>query len=135
MKSENKNYQKAEKLFDNYFNEYHNAFLFSFGTIGPKYVWTHIDNQKIILTSIDISGKREEKQIDNIQDWTDNAKTNFNDLECPMILDGDVFKIKFKNNEGALFDQSLIYEFECLEKQNQEVIKNTITEMKVLKIK
>lgn len=134
MKSENKNYEKAEKLFDSYFNENRNAFLYSVGTIGPKYVWTY-DDQKITLTTIDISGKKKEKQLDNIQDWTGKSKTTFNEIDCPMVLDGDVLKIKFKNNKGDLFDQSLIYEFECLESKNQEVIKNTITGMKILKIK
>ena len=57
MKSENKNYEKAEKLFDSYFNENGSAFLYSVGTIGPKYVWTYAD-QKIILISKVSSGRK-----------------------------------------------------------------------------
>ena len=134
IKSENKNYEKAEKLFDSYFNENGSAFLYSVGTIGPKYVWTYAD-QKIILISIDISGKTGEKQIENIQDWTKESESTFNKIYCPMVLDGDILKIKFKNNKGDLFDQSLIYEFDCLKSKDHQVIKNTIEGMTILKIK
>ena len=135
MNSEAKNYEKAEKLFDIYFSKNNNAFLFSSGTVGPKYVWTHLENQKIKLMIIDLKGHKEEQQINDIQNWTLNEISSFTEPDCPFILDGDLLKIRFKNNDGNTFDQTLIHEFECLKMQKQKVIKKAISEMNTLKIK
>ena len=135
MKSENRNYEKAEQIFEDNFSKNGNAFLYSVGTIGPKYIWTHTDNEKIDLTVIDLSGKVQRKQISGQGNWTASAETKFEDLECPFVLDGDVLKIKFRNDEGRIFDQSLIHDFECLAEESQEVVKKTVEDMRFLKIK
>ena len=135
MKSENKNFEKADQIFQDNFSKNGNAFLYSLGTIGPKYIWTHTDSNKIDLTIIDLSGKVQSKQINGQEDWTALAETKFEDLGCPYVLDGDVLKIKFRNDKGKIYDQSLIHDFECLNQQSQEVINRTVEEMRFLKIK
>lgn len=135
QKSEAKNYKKAESIFEGYYAKNGNAFLYSVGTIGYKYIWTHSDGQKIDLTVIDLSGKIERKQVTGQENWTASTPTNFEELECPLILDGGMFNLKFKNREGNILNQSLLHKFECLEGQTQEVIKLMVKDLKLLSIK
>lgn len=135
MKSESKNFKTAEKIFDDNYNKNGNAFLYSVGTIGYKYIWTHSDNEKIDLTIIDLSGKLERKQLINQENWTSSIQNELKELECLTVLDSDVLNIKFMNDQGKKIEQSLIHKFECLSKQNDALIYQIVKEIKLLGIK
>lgn len=135
IKSESKNFKKAEKIFENKFDKNGNAFFYSIGTIGYKYIWTYSTQGTIDLTTVDLSGNIKQKEINSSENWTTSALTDFQGIQCFEVLDGNILKIKFKNDKNELFNQFLIYEFECLSKQNYPIIKQTIKDMKMLNIR
>ncbi len=135
MKSEHKNLKKADQIFETNFSKNGNAFYYSIGTIGYKYIWTYSQRGTIDLTTIDLSGNIEQKGLNYSENWTTSADTDFEKLKCLEVLDGDVLKIKFKNGKNEIFNQFLIYDFKCLSEQNNPIIKHLIQDMKLLKIK
>jgi hypothetical protein len=135
MKSESKNFKTAQKIFDDNYSKNGNAFLYSVGTIGNKYIWTHSGNKKIDLVIIDLSGKVERKQFTNQENWTSSIQNELKELECLSVLDGDILKIKFMNDQGKIFEQSLIHKFECLSKQKDDLIYQIVKEIKLLGIR
>ncbi|TXK47441.1 hypothetical protein FVR03_09600 [Pontibacter qinzhouensis] len=134
MESDSRNFRKGEKLFAKYYEENGNAFMYSVGTVGYKYIWT-ITSSEIIMTSIDLKGKTDTLRVKSIGNWTQHSGVNFEEPNCSMVLDGDVLILKFKNEEGQELEKSLINEIDCLEKSNSPILVSVLNDMKSLKIK
>ena len=133
IKTELNNYKKAENIFENYYNKNGNAFLYSIGTIGNKYIWSYFDNERVELTIVKLTGKKEIKEIINVKNWTNIIESNIENLPCPLVLDGDIIKFKFRNLKNKVFENTLAQDFECLEKNKE--IENIIKDIEMLKIK
>lgn len=134
LRKENKNFQTAKIIYNKYFKTNKNAFLFSIGTVGPKYIWTiHADS--IELTFINTNGHKTISVFKTINNWTLNNNLEYKEPDCLLELDGDVQMFKITKQNGSIIDKSLAYQTDCLEKSNDELFKAIFNDMKTMKIR
>ncbi len=135
MKTEKQNGKKAERIFTANFAKNGNAFLYSVGTIGVKYIWTHLNDKELLLTVVNLNGKVEKKQINFKGDWLASTNLSIPKVDCPIIIDGSVLKIKIKNQKGEMLDETLLYEFVCLSDHKEGILGHLLNEMDQIKIR
>lgn len=103
-----KNDKKAERLFNNIYLKYGNAYMISSSALNLYTIWFYKDNKAFVEN--DILGKNiKEVTIINVKSPLFKADNNYDDYlkEVPLELDGELMRCKGVNQSGVPIDISL----------------------------
>lgn len=130
MKLENRNFRKAEKIYERKFKSNHNSFLLSFGTIGNKYVWSFTQDY-CETYKIPIKGWTKRNKIRHDSNWENLKEKSPPEIDCYVELDGDILMHKMRIGD-EIVEESFLYSYDCLKQVNDKYFKIIIDDYRKL---